>query len=68
MAIRSFINTNMPAILSPNPKRISVFIRGGQIYEGRIEEAMGSAHHLGGVGSPKRMGTPPTGNKEDSKI
>jgi hypothetical protein len=44
----------MPAILSDNPKKISLFIKNGQVYEaGSIQAFEGNlGHNLGGTGSP----------------
>lgn len=40
----------MLAVLSPNPKRVRVFIHNGKIYEGGIEEAfLQIRNELGGV-------------------
>lgn len=58
----------MQAVLSQKPKRVSVFIKNGQIYEGRIDEAMGDrATYLGSVGGAKKVGGAAETDKEDTK-
>lgn len=52
--------------MSPKPKRVRAFIRGGQIYAGGIEEAFGTATDLGGLRDFKEVGNTPSGSQEDT--
>lgn len=45
----------MPAVVSPNPKRVRVFMRGGQLYEGGIEAALGAPLNMGGYRNPTSL-------------
>jgi hypothetical protein len=47
----------MPVIMSPKPKRVRVFLKNGQVYEGGAEEVFqnNSGHHLGAVGRPDTL-------------
>lgn len=55
----------MPAILSPNPKRIRQFILNGQIYEGGIDQAYSARNNVGGTGSSNGVSTPTSPFKEE---
>lgn len=46
----------MPAIISPNPKRVRVFIKpNGQVIEGGIEEAYGMGPNMVRTGGSNQL-------------
>jgi hypothetical protein len=58
----------MPVIMTPNPKKIKVFIKNGQVYEGGIEEAMGTPFNVGGYRNPSSTQGGTGTDKKDKKF